>query len=316
MGLFSKTKKSAGSIVINFQKDGICAASITRSALAQPEVKLLAFFPDEKTPTPASLEKLAKEVHADRYACSTLLASNEYQILSVDAPNVPAEELKTAIRWRLKDMLDFHVDDATIDVLDVPVDKNAAARNHSMYAIAARNKLIEQRQILFGEAKIPLTVIDVPEMAQRNISALLEQDGRGLALLSFDADGGLLTVTYAGELYLSRRIDVTLHQLQQSNADQRRACHDRITLELQRSLDHFERQYNSITLAKLVLAPMSDESADLQHYLASNLYLPVEALNLQSVFGINEAPQLKSIEVQQRFFITLGAALRYEEKAL
>src|SRR5438067_7603301 len=49
--------------------------------------------------------------------------------------------------------------------------------------------------------------------AQRNISALLEPEGRGVAMLSFDADGGLLTVTFKAELYLARRIDVTLEQL-------------------------------------------------------------------------------------------------------
>ena len=60
-------------------------------------------------------ERLAKELGFGRYQCSTLLAPGEYQILMVDAPNVPQAELKTAIRWRIKDMLDYHVDDATAE---------------------------------------------------------------------------------------------------------------------------------------------------------------------------------------------------------
>ncbi|HJV85655.1 MAG TPA: agglutinin biogenesis protein MshI [Noviherbaspirillum sp.] len=212
-------------------------------------------------------------------------------------------------------MLDFHVDDATIDVLDVPLDKNAPSRNHSMYAVAARNQLVSQRQTLFSDAKIPLSVIDIPEMAQRNIAALLEPEGRGLAFLSFDAEGGLLTVSYAGELYLARRIDVTPDQFAQPDAEQNAAVFDRITLELQRSLDHFDRQYHFITIAKLVLSPSLAESG-LQAYLASNLYLPVEALNLETVLDISKAAELRSPEAQQRHFLTLGAALRHEEKAL
>src|SRR6185312_4544723 len=116
----------------------------------------------------------------------------------------------------------------------VPVDKSAPARTHSMYAIAARNQVIEQRQALFADAKIPLGVIDIPEMAQRNIAAYFEPEGRGVALLSFDADGGLLTVSHAGELYLSRRIDITLSQLQDADEQVRHASFERITLELQR----------------------------------------------------------------------------------
>jgi MSHA biogenesis protein MshI len=315
MRLFTKSKKKIGTLIISFDADGIRAAAIDRTSSVVPNVQLLVFQPGAK-PEAAQLEKFGKELHANRYLCSTLLGSTEYQLLSVDAPNVPQEELKTAIRWRLKDMLDFHIDDATIDVFDVPVDKNAPVRNHSMYAVVARNHLIEQRQALFANARIPLTVIDVPEMAQRNISAMLEPEGRGLAMLSFDADGGLLTVTYGQELYLSRRLDINLQQLQQSDTDQKNACYDRITLELQRSLDHFDRQYHFITLAKLMLAPLGEAATDLQQYLASNLYVPVELLNLESILGIADTPQLKSIEVQQQFFMTLGAALRLEEKVL
>jgi MSHA biogenesis protein MshI len=159
-------------------------------------------------------------------------------------------------------------------------------------------------------------VIDVPEMAQRNISALLEPEGRGLALLSFDAHGGLLTVTFAGELYLSRRIEVPLAQLQQADIEQKNVSYEKITLELQRSLDHFDRQYHFITLSKLVLAPLGDASADLQQYLATNLYLPIETLNLATVLDLSKMPQLNLAESQQRFFLTLGAALRVEEKVL
>ncbi len=293
--------------------DAACAAHVRRVSSAAPVVTLAACHAGASAGE--ALEKIAKECDAARHQCTTLLAPREYQILSVDAPNVPSDELKTAVRWRLKDMLDFHVDDATIDVLDVPLDKNAPSRNHSMYAIAARNQLIGQRQALFSDAKVPLSVIDIPEMAQRNIAALLEQEGRGLAFLSFDTEGGLLTVTYSGELYLARRIDVTPDQFSQPDAEKNAAVFDRVTLELQRSLDHFDRQYHFITIARLVLSP-SLANSGLQAYLASNLYLPVETLNLETVLDISKAAELRTPEAQQRYFLTLGAALRHEEKTL
>ncbi|MGZ5884909.1 MAG: type IV pilus biogenesis protein PilM, partial [Burkholderiaceae bacterium] len=290
MGLFVKTKKNAGWVAVSVRADGICAASVKRASIARPTVELATVYPSNKSSVSSLLEKLAKDLHLDRFGCSSLLGAGDYQFLSVDAPNVPAEELKTAIRWRLKDMLDFHVDDATIDVLDVPVDKNAASRNHSMYAVAARNQQIEQHQALFVEAKIPLSVIDIPEMAQRNIAELLEPEGRGIALLSFDAEGGLLTVTFAGELYMSRRIDVTLQQLMQNDAEQKNACFEKINLELQRSLDHCDRQYHSIAIAKLLLAPLGDKTTGLAQYLAGNLYIPVEELNLETVLDVGKVP--------------------------
>jgi MSHA biogenesis protein MshI len=314
MGFFKRSKKKDGWLTVSFHRDGICAGRVQRVRDAKAVVELSSFYPSNASLSAESLEKVSKDLKAANFLFGTMLSGGEYQMLTVDAPNVPQDELKTAVRWRLKDMLDFHVDDATIDVLDIPIDPNAPSRAHSMFAIAARNALIQARQGLFAEAKIELNVIDIPEMAQRNISALLETEGRGLAMLSFDGDGGLLTITFKGELYLSRRIDVTLPQLLEPDTDKQQTCFDKITLELQRSLDHFDRQFNYVNVIKLLLAPTGAQG--LHEYLAANLYMPVEAMGLEDVFDLSKAPALLDVEQQQRFFLTLGAALRHEEVVL
>jgi len=314
MQLFRKKTNSDGWIAIHIQQDGICATCVKRSS-AQPVVEFVAFFPFGSGASASALEKAAKELHAERYECIHLLNANEYQLLTVEAPNVPVDELKTAVRWRLKDMLDFHIDDATIDVLDVPLDKSVGNRNHSMYAVAARNQLIEQRQAMFADAEFALRVIDIPEMAQRNIATLLEKGERGVALLSFSAEGGLLTLSHRGELYLSRRIDVTLAQLETSDAELKTGYLERVTLEIQRSLDHFERQYHFITLSKLSLAP-SSVAAELRTHLTENLYIPSEVLDLKTVLDCVKVPDLMSADMQQRYFMSLGTALRLEEAVL
>ncbi|MDC8760396.1 type IV pilus biogenesis protein PilM [Janthinobacterium fluminis] len=310
MGLFSKAKKNDAWLALAFLKDGIGAGRVKRVAAGKPVVELAAFFPAAHSPE--ALEKLGKELQAQHYRIATVLGGGEYQMINVDAPNVPPEELKTAVGWRLKDMLDFPVAEATIDVLDIPQQQNGAQRGQQLFAVAARNSVIAPRQGLFSAARMALSVIDIPEMAQRNISALLEPQGRGLALLSFGADGGLLTVTYNGELYLSRRIDVSLEQLLEPDSDKQHACHDKITLELQRSLDHFERQFHFIAVAKLVLAPTGAQG--LHEYLASNLYMPVEALDLADVLDLGKT-DLHDPASQQRVFLALGAALRDLEGA-
>lgn len=314
MRLFSKTKKKSERLLaVAFDGDGICAASVRHKQDGFPEVKLANFFPSSDPRGQEVLDKLNKELHGNQYRCAALLSGGEYQLMAVEAPAVPAEELKTAVRWRLKDMIDFPVDQATVDVLSIPTDKAPAGRAGSMFAIAARNSVIEARQNLFIAAKLSMSIIDIPEMAQRNISALLEPEGRGLAMLSFNADGGLLTVTFNGELYLSRRIDVTVEQLLDADHDRKHVCYDKITLELQRSLDHFERQYSFITIAKLVLAPTG--ASGLDEYLSSNLYTKVETLDLASVLDLSGVPDLAAAPAQQKFFLAIGAALRSEVAA-
>ncbi|MGZ8358422.1 MAG: agglutinin biogenesis protein MshI [Telluria sp.] len=313
MRFFKKAKKTEAWLSFAVLGDGIAAASATRVAGEKPVLEICVFIAGE--PRAELLEKTARELRAANYHVTTILSGGEYQMLAVESPNVPPEELKTAVRWRLKDMLDFHVDDATIDVLDIPVDKNPAVRtSHGMFAVAARNSVIEKRQNLFAAAKVGLSVIDIPEMAQRNISALMEPEGRGLAMLSFGADGGLLTVTFKGELYLSRRIDVTLEQLLETDYERKHGSFDKITLELQRSLDHFDRQFHFISVSKLVLAPSG--ATGLDEYLSSNLYTPVESMDLANVIDIARVPEMASAAQQQRFFFTIGAALRHEETLL
>lgn len=313
MGLFSRVRKNSAWLALGLFDDGVYAVSIEHPPTGMPQVRLAAFYPTSKPQSLDTLEKVGKELHASRYRCLTPLAAGEYQLLSVEAPNVPADEVRMAVRWRLKDMIDFRIDDAAVDVIELAGDPNASVRNDSLFAVVARNSVIQQRQQLFADAKLGLSVIDIPEMGQRNISALLEPEGRGVALLSFHADGGLLTVTYGGELYLARRIDVGLEQLQDADPERRTVFHEKITLELQRSLDHFDRQFHFIMVAKLVLAPLA--VPDLHEYLAPNLYMPVEQLDLASLLDLSAVPELLSVEVQQRYFLILGAALRQEKAA-
>jgi MSHA biogenesis protein MshI len=258
------------------------------------------------------LERVAKDLHLDRYQCLTLLSPLEYQVLLVEAPNVPPAELKTAVRWRIKDMLDYHVDDATIDVLDIPVD-TGASRGHSMYAVAARNDVIQGCIERFNGAQIPLSVIDIPETAQRNIAALYEPADRGVGLLYLGKAHALLTINFRGELYLARRIDVSIDQILQP-AGGTDDVMNRILLELQRSFDHLDRQFPFVPMAKLLLAPEPRETG-LRDYLAANLGVPVERIALEEVLALGAGARLED-DAAWRLFHVLGAALRNEQKAL
>jgi MSHA biogenesis protein MshI len=258
-------------------------------------------------------EQVTKELGVDRYQCLTLLPASEYQLLLVDAPNVPAPELRAAVRWRLKDMLDYHVDDATVDVLDIPV-PSAGARGHSMYAVAARNDVIQATIERFTAAHVPLSVIDIGETAQRNIGALYEPLERGIAMLYLGAKHALLTINFHGELYLARRIDAGTDQLLAASPDPREEAMNRILLELQRTLDHVDRQFPFVTVAKLMLAPEPRDTG-LAAHLAANLSLPVERAQLREVIDFAAGTEPDD-EAASRLFHVLGAALRQETKAL
>ena len=100
-----------------------------------------------------------------------------------------------------------------------------------------------------------------------------------------------------------------LKQLLDADAERRTQNFERIALELQRSLDHFDRQYHYVPIAKLLLAPLPQEIG-LQEYLASNIYVPVESIDLGTVLDFPAVPELKHPERQAQCLQTIGAALR------
>jgi MSHA biogenesis protein MshI len=259
----------------------------------------------------AGAERLSREWHLERYRCATLLEPGDYQLLQVEAPNVPPAELKAAIRWRIKDLLDYHVDDATVDVLDIPPDPTGAAGGHSMYAVAARNEAVQACIERFDAAHIPLSVIDIAETAQRNIAALYEQEGRGVGLLYLGESSGLFTINYRRELYLARRIDVGYDQI--SAAPERDEAFNRIAVELTRTLDHFDRQFGFVAVNKLLLGPEPEESGLLE-YLGSNLDIPISRVDLGATlaFDADARPDRRS---EWQHFHLVGASLRHEAKA-
>lgn len=311
--LIKQSKHPGAGFVVAINSNGVHFAQVKYVA-GRPQVVAYAFHQvtggKSSGLTSAVLEKIRKGMRVGDFQFTTLLAPGEYQMLQVEAPNVPEDELKAAVRWSIKDMLSYHVDDATLDVLRIPANQTGGAGKKLLYVVVTPNELIKKRIELFERAHINLRVIDVPEMAQRNIASLYEHEGRALALLAFDESGGLLTFTSDGELYLARRIEISIGQLQDANEALRQQYFDRLELEVQRSIDHFDRQFNQLPVRRLLISiPVN---VGLVEVLGNSLDLPVERLDLSEVMDIDEAPDLASDEAQVYALHALGAALRQE----
>jgi MSHA biogenesis protein MshI len=308
MALFGRERDAGSWLAVGVYGQRIDVAQVERVAVGRPAVQICESYARKGSEVDA-LKSVARAVRPDRFHCSAMLEAAEYQIQLVEAPNVPREEIKSAVRWKLKDLLDYPVDAATVDVADVPTDPTGAARAHYVYAVSARNERVGARMKLFQEAKFPLEAIDIPEMAQRNIAQLYEEPGRGLALLAFDDLGGLLTVTAGGELFMARHTDVSAAQLTEVRSDMTDPTVERLVLELQRSLDHFDRQFSYVSVSRMLLAPLPVDIG-LDRHLGNSLGLPVDSLDLTEVLDFPGAPELRDPTRQGYRLHIIGAALR------
>jgi MSHA biogenesis protein MshI len=297
----------------------------------QDEAKPVVEFAEKRQWDPAqpkSLERVVREFGVRGFPCITLLRPADYQIFFVEAPPVKREEMKLALRWRIKDMLEYPVDEAAIDVLELPLSGTAAQRPPQVYAVAARKEAVRATIGRFEKAGIAVSVVDIPDTAQRNLAALFGEPEEAVGVLTFDRDGALITVSFRGELYLSRRLDVTSDQLVDSvgkyhassddnlvleEDEGRGQLFERVLVEVQRSIDACERSFPFFSVGRVLVGSVPEEAGLLAH-LAGNLYLPAEPLDLAQVLRLPASSAAWPAAERGRFLKLIGAGLRPEEK--
>ena len=311
LGWFSKATQKSGLLAVAIEPEAIKFAHVQHAG-DRPHATYWGSVSSDASDPASSLQSAANEHGFGRVTCTTLLEPADYQILMVEPPKVPADELKAAIRWKIKDLIEYHIDDATVDVFEVRGEGEAKGTAKAMYAVATPNEVVQKRIALFEEASVPLKVIDIPEMAQRNIAGLFESPDKATAMLAFSSWGGLLTISIHGELLLTRRLEVTSTQLgQREHGDHYR---ERVATEITRSLDMFERQRLSVGVGNLLLAPLPQDP-ELEQFLAGKLYVPVVGAALPEVMDFAGGTEPTAQE-QWEYFHLFGAALRVEGKAL
>lgn len=301
MQLFKKSYKQ-GWVAIKATADDTSIAHVERRSNQRPLVHL-ATTVGQNIFQPSTLKTISQQFSLKKKMCSLVLNTQDYQLIQVEKPNVPKAEQKQAVRWKLKDLMDYSIENATIDVLEIPAEGTPSGRMSHVYAAAAPNEVIGSLSNCFLDSGVQLKAIDIQETAQRNIASLLEQKDRGLALLSVSASGGLLTFTSGGELYHARRIEF--------DGNYSESTYERIALELQRSLDHFERQFPQVVISQLLVAPFA-ETARFCDYLRNFLYIPVERFEFADIFDFGDEVRLDDLTEQARLFTVIGAALREE----
>ena len=302
LSLFKRYPGSGGQIGVFVTADGVAAAQVSAGAGRKPRLERCVYEPrGEQDP----LGRVAERLAGRRNATVSVLDPSAYRLLLVEAPDVPPEELRAAVRWRIKDLIDFHVDDAVIDVFEMPGHARGGARR-MMYAVTARAELVRREIDLVENAGLKLDVIDIPELALRNVAALAEgEERRGVAFLYLTDRRSTLLLVRQGVLYLMRHVETGAGTLAEAG-ELRRELVAGLALEIRRSLDYFESHYEQTPIAQLYVSGL--EGAD-QTQLAQDLSITVREVDLAALFDTTEElpPRL-----QRLCLPAVGAALRHD----
>jgi MSHA biogenesis protein MshI len=281
-----------------------------------------------------------------------MLRPEQYQLLQIDAPPVAPEELRAAARFQIREMVNVHIDDITLDVMQVG-DGQQKGPNH-LFVVAAKNEVVRDVMTLGDALNWKVPVIDIQETAQRNLqSALARHDGRldraDAALLISDERQAVLTISANEELFFTRRLDLPAGFLTMPWGAVHDATADavpdaftpvgeyvpdyagggtlaaatssdhgdadrvqRFVVEVQRSLDLWDRTWSSMPLGGLRVYA-GERSAELATWLSREMGQTVTAMALETQFaGLQAIPMADQIYCLP----LLGVLLRTETRKL
>ncbi len=293
---FRKKRKSSSELVaLQILQNGVAIAAAKQSS-AQSHLVFAGFFEQQDPLSHAqSLKAYIEKAKLVDRDCSLVLSAGEYQLLLVDAPDVPAEELKEAILWRVKDLIQTPIDDVILDYFDLP-DDAYRGRGKMIYVVVADRTLIKKRVAWLESLDLKPVCIDIPELALLNIAQDLSLSESGTAFLLLGDQYSLVNLLASGALYMSRGLPY-----------QHQTHIDNVVLDIQRSMDYFESQIGCHPCVRIFVVPLQEGETPLLMELRSNLSADVQSLDLSDVL---ESEVSLTIDLQKRCFVAIAAALR------
>lgn len=224
---------------------------------------------------------------------SAVLPPTEYQMMLIEAPSVPDSELRDALRWKVRDQISTPIEQSVIDVFRLP---EIRGQSNLVQVVVTTSAVVEEIEAIVKGADRGLDVIDIPELALRNLTRLLPQDDLGCVLLLISRGTLHILLTVQGVLYVARRVELT-----------HGGAGDQVAVELQRSLQYYESQFDRPPISDVLIGPEGDATDELAAELSVATGLNCTALKLDQVLQIG--PGIARIE-QPELLLAVGAALR------
>jgi MSHA biogenesis protein MshI len=316
LGLLKKSSAAKGRVGLAFGSNEIAVAVLRRDGGGSVLERCERLTLDPARGADAAPAAL-RAAGLPRMPVSTVLRPEDYQLALIEAPDVPPAELRAAMRWRLKDSIDFRVEDAVIDLFASP-EQHRGAHGRMMYAVAARRSAVDG--YAGALAAVPtFDVVDVPELCLRNLGALLPAAAAGVALLYLGETTATIVLVRGTTFYFARQMSL---QAAPPTAARGAAAHvaagtrvdaASVVLELQRSLDYYERHFDQPPITRIAVSPAGARANELAQDLGSETGFEVASLDLNVLLRCATPIEPAA---QAACLLAVGAALREEHRSL
>ena len=302
LGWFRKARHSAEGVVgLAMTAEGVALAHVVWQD-DTPVLQVCEFVRAIPAELLNTLRNRVAALRLQRLPAVILPAAADYQLLLVNRPEVPDDELRTAIRWQIRDQVSLAPEALVVDAFALPADA-WRGRSPMVYCVAMARVRAQALVALAEAAGLQVQAIDIEEMAMRNLGLFSGHSEQNLALVKLNARDGLICVQHGDNLYMARRIECGVENRGENCAA--------LSLEIQRSLDYFERQLGKGYVARLLLLPTPLAGDSLRAELDVLLSQPVQEVPCERLGGGSLLLHLPRAE-QAVCLLATGAALRQE----
>lgn len=283
-------KKSKTNVLNGISIDSDCVACAKVSTHGGLHVHKAAYSAYEEGAWQAALaELISKEkLKGETYIS---LASNFYNLLLIDAPDVPEEELAEAIKWRVKDLISQPIESVVVDFFTLPEDAYRGRMN-MVYVAVIEKAIVRQIIEVCDDKDIEITDITIEELALSNLvfsSGITEGDSTGV--VSLGVSEGQMCLVESGNLYLARNMDLGVDRLSGLNENElseydMAQCTE-MRFDIKRSLDYYESQLGKGMVSRVILMPADVNTVRLSSVLNEQLDVLVQPWHWQNTENIS-----------------------------
>ena len=208
--------------------------------------------------------------------CQLILCPKTYQIVQVDQPNVPEEEMVAALQWLVKDLVTIPGDDLLLDYFSAPM----VAGQQKLNVVCTQRSKVQPYVTALHKNNIALETITTEEFAFSHL--LANKQGPQLLICQQPNAEIIILIVKEQQLFSFRRLRGTALIGQRTEQELSHGAIDNLSIEIQKSIDFFERQLKQPPVKTInVLLPTANE-AFIARKLSENTHLAVELLKLPS----------------------------------
>ena len=283
MALYASRNKIPHSIGISFEKEGFGFAHVEWSAEDEPSLSLCQFRVISRRADYARALTETISIHGlEKSLVTCVLQANQYDLYLIEEPTVSPEELLTAVRWTVRDYLEYPIEEAVVDYIALP--KPSQKITPMGYAVVVRQTIVDEMVNLVQSVGLRVMAIDIPELAMRNVVMRLKKSGAGLLFLRFSHTMAQLILLKNDTVHLARNIDIPLLELYNKNMinpDQLVPFQSLIIHEVQRSLEYCNTHLKEMAIDSIMVSHFVDNIEPLLLGLKEGTGFPSYALPLK-----------------------------------